>query len=140
MGDRRTFLGLIAAGAAAGCDAGTGDAAPAMPRLPTPSGSLLQKGINYDVGIPWAPDFNSREVWLPELVTHELRTIRDDVGLLLGCELTIFMSGLVPGASFEQRALALGTPEADGYDTRLNTFLAEARSSIRPVFRGALSY
>ena len=206
--DRRAFLGgLVAAAGTARCSTagrpaptGASDTRPWAP----PSGGLVQKGVNYDVGIPWAPGFNSRAIWRPDFVRRELTAIRDElrgnsvllygfeidrlaeaaqiaaelelrvwlsprhvdaspadtlrhlaetavaaetlrrehdgIGLLLGCELTIFMAGLVPGHGFQERAAALGTAEAAGYDARLGAFLAQARGVARRAFRGSLSY
>ncbi|MFC6878841.1 MULTISPECIES: abortive infection protein [Actinomadura] len=71
---------------------------------------------------------------------ERLRRRGHGVGLSLGCELTIFMDGLVPGRNWEERGAALGTPEAAGYNERLNAFLAGALKAVRPVFGGRVTY
>ncbi|MBT2213645.1 hypothetical protein [Actinomadura sp. NEAU-AAG7] len=69
-----------------------------------------------------------------------LRRSHPDIGISVGCELTIFMSGLVPGADYRERAANLGTPAGRGYNERLNAFLARARATVRPLFGGRLTY
>jgi hypothetical protein len=83
--DRPAFLGALMAGPASSrcgtaSPASTGPSHLLPEALPRAASSgLIQKGVNYDVGITWAPGFNSREVWRPELVRRELRAIRDDL-------------------------------------------------------------
>ena len=72
-------------------------------------------------------------------VAEQLRTEHPDVGLSLGVELTIFMAGLLPGADWQERAAALGRPDED-YNGRLNAFLGDAVTTIRPIFGGQLTY
>ena len=71
-------------------------------------------------------------------VAEELRAEHRDVGLSVGAELTIFMAGLVPGADWQERADALG--RSDDYHRRLNAFLGDAVTTIRPIFGGQLTY
>ncbi|MDL4818911.1 hypothetical protein [Actinomadura opuntiae] len=71
---------------------------------------------------------------------ERLRRAHPGVGISLGCELTIFMAGLVPGKDWQERAGNLGTPAGEGYDERLNAFLRRALKAVRPVFGGRLTY
>jgi hypothetical protein len=71
---------------------------------------------------------------------ERLRRTHPGVGISLGCELTIFMSGLVPGRDWRERAGNLGTPAGAGYDERLNAFLGRALKAVRPLFGGRLTY
>uniref|UniRef100_UPI0018D1ADEF abortive infection protein n=3 Tax=Streptomyces clavuligerus TaxID=1901 RepID=UPI0018D1ADEF len=71
---------------------------------------------------------------------ERLRARHRNVGLSLGTELTIFMSGLVPGKDYIERGQALGRPESAGYQERLNAFLGRALTAVRPLFRGMVTY
>jgi hypothetical protein len=71
---------------------------------------------------------------------ERLRRRHPGVGISLGCELTIFMAGLVPGHDWQERAGNLGTPAGRGYDQRLNAFLRRALRTVRPIFGGRLTY
>lgn len=67
-----------------------------------------------------------------------LRREHPDVALSVGCELTIFMGGLVPGSNYEERAAALTDPAE--WNQALNGFLAQAVATSRPLFGGQLTY
>ncbi|MER5970513.1 abortive infection protein [Streptomyces sp. NPDC002055] len=71
---------------------------------------------------------------------ERLRTRHPDVGISLGTELTIFMSGLVPGKDYNERAQALHRPESAGFQKRLNVFLDRAVRTVRTLFRGRVTY
>lgn len=71
---------------------------------------------------------------------EQLRTRHPGVGISLGTELTIFMSGLVPGKDYTERGQALGRPESAGYQQRLNIFLGRALTTVRPLFTGRITY
>ncbi|WP_084262454.1 abortive infection protein [Actinomadura formosensis] len=71
---------------------------------------------------------------------ERLRRAGAGIGVSLGCELTIFMSGLVPGADWRERAENLGGPAGEGYNERLNAFLGRALTTVRPLFGGRLTY
>ncbi|WP_328792792.1 abortive infection protein [Streptomyces sp. NBC_00273] len=71
---------------------------------------------------------------------ESLRSQYPRVGLSIGTELTIFMSGLVPGKDYEERGQALGRPESAGYQERLNAFLGQAVGTVRPLFHGPVTY
>ncbi|MFD0691190.1 abortive infection protein [Actinomadura fibrosa] len=71
---------------------------------------------------------------------ERLRRRHPGIGISVGCELTIFMDGLVPGKDWRERAANLGTPAGAGYNERLNAFLARALRTVRPLFGGRLTY
>ncbi|MFD9791615.1 abortive infection protein [Streptomyces sp. NPDC059070] len=71
---------------------------------------------------------------------ERLRARHPGVGISVGTELTIFMSGLVPGKDYKERAQALGLPEWAGYQERLNAFLERALKTVRPLFKGRVTY
>ncbi len=71
---------------------------------------------------------------------ERLRRRHPGIGISVGCELTIFMSGLVPGRDWMERGQNLGTPAAEGYNKRLNAFLTRALRAVRPIFGGRLTY
>jgi hypothetical protein len=67
-----------------------------------------------------------------------LRRDHPDVALSVACEATIFMSGIVPGADYAERATNLTNPTQ--YNAALNAFLADAVSAVRPIFGGTVTY
>ncbi|TDD77641.1 abortive infection protein [Actinomadura rubrisoli] len=71
---------------------------------------------------------------------ERLRRVHPGVGISVGCELTIFMDGLVPGDDYKERAANLGTPAGRGFNKRLNAFLGQALKTVRPLFGGQLTY
>jgi len=77
---------------------------------------------------------------------EDLRKRSPDVVLVLGCELTLFHHGFMPGANAKQRIAkaietgALATRIQSDVNARLNVFLAEASAAVRPVFGGSLTY
>ncbi|WP_084337155.1 abortive infection protein [Actinomadura oligospora] len=73
-------------------------------------------------------------------MAERLRRRHPGVGMSMGCELTIFMDGLVPGKTWEERGANLGTPAGKGYNERLNAFLVRAHDAVRPLFGGQLTY
>jgi hypothetical protein len=104
------------------------------------------------------------EVWFapfpPELTTAELIGLFRDcadraeqvrregarVVLVMGCEVTLFNPGFLPGTYFYDRMRRLGTPSPRLYASfalmprRLNAFLAEASGAVRGRFGGPLTY
>lgn len=74
---------------------------------------------------------------------ERLRTRHPDrVGLNVGCELTIFASGIIPGRTFGSRLVVLTaafllTPL---FDRRLNRLLERLVDAARPEFGGPLTY
>ncbi|GLF94993.1 abortive infection protein [Streptomyces yaizuensis] len=71
---------------------------------------------------------------------ERLRSRHPDVGIAVGTELTLFMSGLVPGNDYTERGKALEGPESAGYQERLNAFLGRALETVRPLFGGRVTY
>ncbi|MBM7171453.1 abortive infection protein [Streptomyces sp. G44] len=71
---------------------------------------------------------------------ERLRARHPGVGVALGTELTIFMSGLVPGKDYIERGQALARPESAGFQERLNAFLDRALQTVRPLFHGRVTY
>ena len=68
---------------------------------------------------------------------------RDAMTLDLGCELSIFMAGIIPGATFLDRASALmtATPaQHEEFNRSLNAHLEEARTVARARFGGRITY
>ena len=104
------------------------------------------------------------EVWFapfpPELTTAELIGLFRDcadraeqvrregarVVLVMGCEVTLFNPGFLPGTYFYDRMRRLGKPSPRLYASfalmprRLNAFLAEAADAVRGRFGGPLTY
>ncbi|MDE3724161.1 CPBP family glutamic-type intramembrane protease [Nocardiopsis sp. N85] len=66
----------------------------------------------------------------------------DRVGLNVGCELTLFARGIIPGRSFGGRTVALGAlyPLRPLFDGRLNRLLRRLVDTARPRFSGPLTY
>jgi len=93
---------------------------------------------------PRFPDFDAAETaaHLGDLAqaAEALRAEHPDVGIALGCELSIFMDGLVPGDTWQDRIATLVSGTSGDYDTSLNAFLAEAATEVRRTFGGQLTY
>lgn len=71
------------------------------------------------------------------------------VVVVVGCELSVFMSGILPGATHVERFTLLSDPSrlvaevtAAGIDPQASfaAFLGEAINSVRPLFHGQLTY
>ena len=73
---------------------------------------------------------------------ERLREIDGNVRLSVGCELTIFAAGLIPGRSFERRArrLAWMWPALPVFNWRLNRLLRRATATARERFSGEIAY
>ncbi len=99
------------------------------------------------------------EVWLSPLVydrsqqetldyiracateAERLRSAFSHLIFVLGCELTIFMQGIVEGKNVIERLPALKDAVKTGaHNKPLNAFLARANEAVRQVFRGAVTY
>ncbi|GMA51047.1 hypothetical protein GCM10025857_24040 [Alicyclobacillus contaminans] len=81
-------------------------------------------------------------------VCEELRKYDVQVVLVIGCELSVFMAGLIPGNNGLERLAVLSDPSrwteelfAQGSPVeRLNNFLARAATEARKRFSGPLTY
>lgn len=81
-------------------------------------------------------------------VAGELHRDGGDVTLVVGCELSVFMAGLVPGADISERLAALADPmswppecfAAGPPPQRLNTWLTSAVAIARQHFTGPVTY
>lgn len=71
-----------------------------------------------------------------------LRAAHPDVGLNVGVESSLFTADIIPGASFEERAVYLVShlDELPSFDERLGDFLARARGVVTQYFGGATTY
>ena len=73
-------------------------------------------------------------------LAEELRAEHRDVGLSLGVELTIFMAGLRTGRRLARTRRRPRTDPPADYNGRLNAFLGDAVTRIRPIFGGQITY
>jgi hypothetical protein len=81
-------------------------------------------------------------------VAEEIRKLGTQVVLVIGCELSVFMSGIIPGNSGLERLATLSDPSrwteeffAHGSPVeRLNTFLARTATEARRHFADPLTY
>ena len=71
---------------------------------------------------------------------EELRADHPQVGLSVGCELTLFLAGIVPGDDFLARSVALASTPPQEYNAGLDAFLADALATVRPIFGGQVTY
>ncbi|GAA2251689.1 hypothetical protein GCM10010430_38530 [Kitasatospora cystarginea] len=88
--------------------------------------------------IPWFEDCARR--------AETVRMTGAEVVLVLGCELSLFARGFIPGDTFPDRLANIGAPDPALFAPygdipgRLNAFLAESAAAVRPHFGGRLSY
>jgi hypothetical protein len=92
-----------------------------------------------------SPDEMLEHLSLLAITAENLRQQHHHITLNIGCELSIFMSGLIPGRSFLQRASWLNRMWwlwmlLPHYNKRLNTHLKHARGTARLHFKGHISY
>jgi len=75
---------------------------------------------------------------------EELRKRYSAVTLNVGCELSIFSAGIIPGASYGDRGARLttvrGWPLLPWFNQKLNRLLAEAATVARADFHGQVTY
>jgi hypothetical protein len=73
-----------------------------------------------------------------------LRRQYSTVNLNVGCELTIFSAGIIPGATHQQRGARLASPRTwpllPWYNRKLNALLGRAVTVARSQFHGQLTY
>jgi len=75
-------------------------------------------------------------------IGEQLRTQHQNIVLNTGCELSIFMSGILPGYRFGQRALSLAViwPFLPLFNRKLNKHLQKALATAKKHFHGQVSY
>jgi len=76
------------------------------------------------------------------MIAERLRTQHQKIVLNAGCELSIFMSGILPGYGFSQRALSLALiwPFLPLFNRKLNRHLQKALATAKKHFDGQVSY
>lgn len=93
---------------------------------------------------PQLPDLDATETvaYLDDFAraAEGLRQDHPDVGIGLGCELSLFMRGIVPGATWQDRYAVFLDGQLPDYNTPLNAFVADAATTIRRSFGGQLTY
>ncbi|QQK80827.1 abortive phage infection protein [Salicibibacter cibi] len=74
--------------------------------------------------------------------TEQLRKKYKRIDLNLGCELSIFSSGMIPGNNYAERASKLSTMWwlLPWYNKKLNDYLSKACKVVREKFKGKISY
>ncbi|OLT43220.1 hypothetical protein BJF85_03120 [Saccharomonospora sp. CUA-673] len=75
-------------------------------------------------------------------VAERLRRDGASVHLHVGCELTIFLPGVLPGDTYTERIELLSNawPLPGEWDERLDDYLVRARTRARDVFAGPVTY
>lgn len=107
--------------------------------------------LDHDLDVWWQPRLidGDRQQTLEHLAqaaeaAEALRSRAPTLVLNVGCEFTIFSTGIVPGATHLERAARLASPRywpmVPRYNRRLNHFLAEAADVARSRFGGRISY
>ncbi|TCK92564.1 membrane protease YdiL (CAAX protease family) [Natranaerovirga hydrolytica] len=73
---------------------------------------------------------------------EKLRQKYQNIGLNIGCELSFFTAGSIPGRDFSHRAKILGflAPLLPLFNWRLNKLLRKAAAVARSHFNGSISY
>lgn len=75
---------------------------------------------------------------------ESLRQRYETVSLNVGCELTVFSAGIIPGGGYQERSSKLGSPRywplLPWYNRKLNVLLKRAAAVARSSFGGQLTY
>jgi hypothetical protein len=75
---------------------------------------------------------------------EHLRRQYSTVNLNIGCELTIFSAGIIPGTTYQQRGARLSSPRSwpllPWYNRKLNALLGRAVTVTRSHFHGQVTY
>ena len=107
--------------------------------------------LDHDLDVWWQPrlidgDRQQTVEFLAEVAetAEALRSRAPTLVLNVGCEFTIFSTGIVPGATHLERAARLASPRSwplvPHYNRRLNHVLAEAADVARSRFGGRITY
>ncbi|WP_166346260.1 abortive infection protein [Phytoactinopolyspora limicola] len=118
-----------------------------LDRLAEAATMALEDGLNVWLQ-PRLVDANAQQtldhIAKATRVAEELRCRYHNVTLNVGCELSIFAEGIIPGADYEQRSAKLASPRhwplMPWYNRKLNTLLASAAKVARAGFDGAITY
>ena len=116
-----------------------------IPRLIACGKAALEEGLNVWLQ-PRLIDANPHErlEHLSELAkeAEKLRIKYKRVTLNVGCEVSIFMSGIIPGATYAQRAAKLLYlwPFLGLFNKKINKHLKEACAIARYSFKGDITY
>src|SRR6266699_2215237 len=118
----------------------------ALDRLTTAAEDALKQGLEVWLA-PRMFEKSEQETfdYIVECATaaETLRKTWPQVVFVLGCELTLFMQGIVEGNNLFER---MGNPtfweniKAGMHNQPLNAFLAGANEAVRQVFRGEVTY
>ncbi len=118
----------------------------ALDRLTTAAEDALKQGLEVWLA-PRMFEKSEQETfdYIVECATaaETLRKTWPQVVFVLGCELTLFMQGIVEGNNLFER---MGNPtfweniKAGVHNKPLNAFLARANESVRQIFRGNVTY
>ena len=77
-------------------------------------------------------------------IAQKLRDSGADITLNVGCELTLFSTGIIPGPTFQERTSRLSSPRTwplvPWYNRRLNHLLEQCVVTARQRFDGPLTY
>ena len=95
-----------------------------------------------------APNDLERQLVEAAMLADELRTLGTDLTYVMGCEITMFNQGFLPGndpmqrmrALMDPNALARGGTSPEDIVRRFQTFLSGAARSVREAFAGPLTY
>lgn len=78
------------------------------------------------------------------VAAERVRRDHGDVVLNVGCELTVFAAGIIPGPGYDERSARLTRPQwwpaFPWFSHRLNQVLSRASDTARAEFAGPLSY
>ena len=78
------------------------------------------------------------------VAAEQVRRVHGDVVLNVGCELTVFAAGIIPGRGYNERSARLTRPQwwpaLPWFSHQLNRLLARACDAARAEFAGPLSY
>lgn len=75
-------------------------------------------------------------------IAEGLRLKHENIVFNLGCELSLFMKGILPGKTYQTRLISLMIfwPVIKWFNRKLNRFLREACQMVRKYFNGTITY